>query len=119
MFEMLGNVMKNLVSTPATRMYPYAKREPFKDSRGMVDIDMDNCVFCGLCSRKCPSNAINVSRTEKSWEIDPFKCIICGACAEACPKKCIEMDNVYKSPAYFKKKSKHIQEVKPPEEESA
>ena len=34
MFDMLGNILKNVVSKPATRMYPFIKRESFKDTRG-------------------------------------------------------------------------------------
>jgi formate hydrogenlyase subunit 6/NADH:ubiquinone oxidoreductase subunit I len=80
MFDMIGNVARNLFSKPATRQYPMVKREPFKDVRGRLDNEIDKCIFCGICERKCPSNAIKVSKTEKSWELDPFKCIICSSC---------------------------------------
>lgn len=114
MFDMIWNVFKNLGSKPATRMYPFTKREPYKDSRGQVSgIDIDACIFCGICSRKCPSDAIKVSKADKSWEIDNFKCIICGVCAEVCPKKCINMGEQYKGPAYEKETAKHVQETKP------
>ena len=81
MFDMIANVIKNLGSKPATRMYPFVKREPFKDVRGKVGINIDACIFCGICSRKCPSDAITVDRSGKSWEIDPFKCVVCGVCS--------------------------------------
>ena len=113
MFDMLKSIMKNLVSKPATRKYPYEKREPFKDSRGMVNINIDDCIFCGICGRRCPSDAINVKKGDKSWEIDPYKCIICGLCAEVCPKKCLMMEANYKSPSYKKEKSKFVQQEKP------
>ncbi|MCX7748911.1 MAG: 4Fe-4S binding protein [Clostridia bacterium] len=114
MFDMLSSILKNLTSKPATRKYPYEKREPYKDVRGQVGgIDIDACIFCGICDRKCPSDAIKVSKAEKSWEIDKFKCVICGVCAEVCPKKCIFMDEQYKTSAYAKEKDKHIQQAKP------
>jgi formate hydrogenlyase subunit 6/NADH:ubiquinone oxidoreductase subunit I len=119
MFEMLGNILKNMVSKPATRMYPVEKRAPFKDTRGHIDMDIDSCIFCGICSKKCPSNAINVSRNDKSWEIDPFKCIICNVCTEVCPKKCICNIEEYKPSSYAKGNTRYVQKPKPVQEKPA
>lgn len=116
MFDMLGNVFKNLVSKPATRRYPAAKREPFKGVRGRLDIDIDKCIFCGICARKCPSDAITVNKTNKSWELDPFKCIICSACADVCPKKCLYMHAEHKTAAYQKENLKYEQRSEATEE---
>lgn len=102
MFKMLRNIIKNLFSRPATRKYPFIKREPFKNVRGHIDIDITNCILCGLCERKCPSNAIKVSKLDKAWQIDPYKCIICNVCVEACPQKCIFTQTSYRSPEYEK-----------------
>jgi len=111
MFDMLGNVIKNLFSRPATRMYPFEKRASFKGTRGQIKgINIDDCIFCGICSKKCPADAIKVSRDEKSWEIDKFRCVICGACTEACPKKCIIMDEAYKEPVYKKDECKFVKQ---------
>lgn len=112
MFDMLGNILRNMVSKPSTRMYPKEKREAFKETRGQISIDIDNCIFCGICSKKCPSNALEVSRNDKSWEIDHFKCIICGECEEVCPKKCINMESDYRPCAEKKDKSKSVQAAK-------
>lgn len=109
MFDMLGNILKNVFSRPATRMYPMEKRETYKDVRGQIGIDVDNCIFCGICSKKCPSNAINVNKNEKSWEIDPYKCIICNVCKEVCPKKCILSDKEYRPSVYAKENDRHVQ----------
>lgn len=46
--------LKNLFSKPATRQYPQVPREYPARSRGHVEIDMEACILCGLCSRKCP-----------------------------------------------------------------
>lgn len=113
MFDMIGNIFKNLSQKPATRKYPFEKREPFKESRGKVKgIAVDSCIFCGICAKKCPSDAIVVDRNLKSWEIDPFKCVICGVCAEVCPKKCILMDEHYTQPAIGKEKVIFVQQPK-------
>lgn len=53
--------------------------------------NLDQCVYCTLCAKKCPQEAIEVNRAEKKWELNEEKCIGCGLCAQNCPKKCIEM----------------------------
>ena len=114
MFDMLSEILKNLISKPATRQYPFERREPFKNARGQISgIDIDSCIFCGICSKRCPSEAIVVNKAEKSWEIDSFKCVVCGVCTEVCPKKCIYMSSVHKSAALAKDKSKYVQQPKP------
>jgi len=116
MFDMIGNIFRNLTSKPATRKYPFEKRPTFKDTRGCVGgVGIDDCIFCGICSKKCPSDAIKVSKDGKSWEIDPYKCVVCGVCAEVCPKKCIYMDEQYSASTYNKENMKFVQQPKPAE----
>lgn len=116
MFDMIGNIFKNMASKPATRQYPMVRRASFKDTRGHIGIDIDKCIFCGICSKKCPSNALSVDRNAKSWEIDPYKCIICNVCEEVCPKKCIINHESYNTSVLVKEKRKSIQQPKPPKE---
>ena len=89
MFNLLANIFKNLGSKPATRRYPYEIREVPAISRGHLDIDIEKCSFCGICQKRCPANAIAVTRDPKSWSVNHYACIICGYCVEACPKKCL------------------------------
>lgn len=53
--------------------------------------DPNVCVYCTLCAKKCPQEAITVDRAAKTWKLDESKCIECGTCVSACPKKCIKM----------------------------
>ena len=53
--------------------------------------DPSKCVYCGICAKKCPMEAITVDRATKTWKLDEDKCIACGTCANSCPKKCIVM----------------------------
>ncbi len=92
-------VIKKLFQKPVTRPYPVRKREFFERTRGHVAIDIDGCIFCGLCSRKCPTGAIGVDRTDKRWDIERLKCIQCSCCVEVCPKKCLTMKNAYTAPS--------------------
>ena len=51
--------------------------------------DGSRCVFCTLCAKKCPADALTVDRAAKTWTLNEDKCIGCGTCAEACPKNAI------------------------------
>ena len=91
LFSIFKDILGNLVKGPATRNYPFEKREPFPGERGKLVIDEEKCIFCGMCARKCPSNALAVSRNPKEWRFEQFRCILCGSCVEACPKKCLRL----------------------------
>ena len=85
-FSISKLVAKSAVSKPATRLYPFEKREIFPHTRGRIEINIDSCVFCNLCAKKCPTGAIVCNRKDKSWAIDHTKCILCGNCVGPCPK---------------------------------
>lgn len=93
MAKMFSLVMKNFFNKPATRLYPYNKRKAFERTRGRIYFDNTNCLYCGICSRKCPADAIKVDRKNSTWELNAFRCITCGECVNGCPKKCISMKN--------------------------
>ncbi|MCO5381010.1 MAG: 4Fe-4S binding protein [Methanosarcina barkeri] len=44
-------------------------------------------------SKKCPPDAITVTKAEKTWELNVFRCIMCGECVSGCPKDCITISN--------------------------
>jgi len=91
MFSLISNILKNAFSRPATRPYPFQRRQRPEGTRGHLDIEIDKCIFCGICAKKCPSNAIEVSRDPKNWKFNRYACIVCAYCVEACPKKCLSM----------------------------
>ena len=93
------SVLKNLFSKPATRAYPEVKRVYPERTRGHVAIELETCIFCGMCQRKCPTGAISVDRNEKRWSIERFSCIQCSCCVENCPKKCLKMETSYPEPS--------------------
>jgi ferredoxin len=74
LLPMFRIVIKNLLTGPATRRYPYVVRENFASCRGRVTIDYPACIHCGACSRRCPAAAIIVGKEPKSWRIDNFAC---------------------------------------------
>jgi formate hydrogenlyase subunit 6/NADH:ubiquinone oxidoreductase subunit I len=79
-------------------MYPVIPREWTERTRGRIEIDVDACIFCGICSKKCPTDAIVVDREAKSWAISRMGCIQCSCCVEARPKKCLVNEPGYTAP---------------------
>ena len=61
---------------------------------GLPVSDPDKCVYCTLCAKKCPQEAIRVDRKEKTWALDEEKCVQCGICASACPKHALSMQSI-------------------------
>lgn len=99
---MLRVILGNLFKKPATRLYPFEKREPFNHARGHLVFDPTNCIYCGICQKKCPAACITVIRQEKTWQVNPYSCVICGICVEACPKKSLSLNAVHRTPVYKK-----------------
>jgi ech hydrogenase subunit F len=114
--KMATAALKNLFSKPACLMYPLQSRKTVVGSRGKLEINIAKCIYCGLCQRKCPAQAIEVVRIPKakpgepeatgksSWTLNRLRCVSCNACVEVCPTKCLKLDHlVY--PAAVRKKS--------------
>lgn len=108
MISFMRIALRNLFRKPATRLYPAVPREYPVRTRGSIAITIEDCIFCGLCSKKCPTSAITVDKGESSWQIHRFGCIQCGACVEACPKKCLAMHTAYTAPGKEKTEEKFV-----------
>jgi ech hydrogenase subunit F len=93
MMGMLNLVLTNISRKPATRLYPFEIREPFKEFKGRIVFNPENCILCGLCQKKCPPDAITVTKGDKVWEINLFRCIMCTECVAGCPKDCLSISN--------------------------
>lgn len=91
-------VLGSMFKKPATLMYPVVPRQWQERTRGHIDIDESKCILCGICGRKCPTNAIAVDRASRTWTIERMQCIQCGCCVEVCPKKCLSMAPEYTAP---------------------
>lgn len=98
-FKMGKVLMRSLFGKPATLMYPVAPAKVTDATRGHMTIIIENCIYCGLCEKKCPTNAITVDREARTWSIQRMKCIQCNACATACKKDALLMDPAYTSPS--------------------
>jgi formate hydrogenlyase subunit 6/NADH:ubiquinone oxidoreductase subunit I len=88
---MIRRSIRNLFSRPATRRYPSEVRPRFEGARGTIEFDVQSCVHCGLCARRCPTAALTVSREERTFTIEQLKCIACGVCVDVCNKQSLRM----------------------------
>ncbi len=58
-------------------------------------VDIDKCISCGVCARKCPSGAIFLPFAQavpQAYMIDMSKCKNCGACVKVCPREAVNLD---------------------------
>ena len=85
-----GTFVKAAPKRPAPKPAEAPKADaPKPRDDGKPVQDPATCVYCTICARKCPVQALSVDRKEKTWVLDEEKCVGCGTCAEACPKKAI------------------------------
>jgi ech hydrogenase subunit F len=107
-FSMTGLTLKWAFRKPATRNYPFEPRAVLSGSRGQLVFDKTSCVYCGICSKKCPADALLVHRPGKKWAIDRLRCIVCGFCVEACPKNSLTLSTGHGEPFITKDIECHL-----------
>jgi len=56
-------------------------------------IKEDQCIGCGRCSRKCPTDAI-VGAAKHIHSVVQDACTGCGACVAVCPAECIALEPI-------------------------
>jgi len=91
--------IKAMIKGPVTRRYPYVPANVTQATRGQLTLDIDKCIFCGLCRMHCPAGAIEVSKPDRTWQVDQFRCVICGCCVDYCPKNCMKIEQTYLTPS--------------------
>ncbi|MEQ3362199.1 4Fe-4S dicluster domain-containing protein [Raoultibacter massiliensis] len=91
----LGSIFKK----PETIQYPAQTRYAPPGLKGHIVNDIDACILCGICMKRCPTGALVVDKPAGTWSIDRFRCVQCGSCVRECPKHCLSMDPAYAPPA--------------------
>jgi|WetSurMetagenome_2_1015567.scaffolds.fasta_scaffold560927_1 formate hydrogenlyase subunit 6/NADH:ubiquinone oxidoreductase subunit I len=72
----------------ATQKYPSVPASVAEGFRGKQVMDFDKCIGCTLCSKECPTGAIEIVEVQgkKRPLIHLDKCVFCYQCADTCPK---------------------------------
>jgi len=115
---MLLTVLKNLVSRPVTTKYPNVPADIPKGNRGRLDWDMEKCILCGLCQKRCPPLAVTMDKSAGTISLQVHRCISCGVCADICPKSAITVAQEYSGPSYVKDVRTYKKEMKEEAEKS-
>lgn len=103
----LSEMLRNLVSRPATTRYPAEKVPVPVGFRGRVECDDERCIGCSKCSMVCPASAITMAENQREVEfrgktmvrkkkprVALYSCIRCGLCERYCPADAIHLRNV-------------------------
>jgi formate hydrogenlyase subunit 6/NADH:ubiquinone oxidoreductase subunit I len=91
-------LLKNAISKPNTLVYPFEKREMPPGIRGKHTYDEAKCTGCGMCSRVCPSFAIEMKGLGPKCEgikVNLGACLFCQQCEESCPTGAIKLGPEY------------------------
>jgi len=98
--SLISYSLKNLFKKPATIIDPYRELKTPDRYRGVLVLDRDKCILCGLCSKACPANCIVVDRVAKTYVYNPVKCIACRRCQDVCKKEAVKIVNRVRGPVY-------------------
>ena len=109
----LGSIMKNLFSPPVTSKFPFEPAVYPERTRGHVEIDINKCILCSICAKKCPPRAIKLDKAGGTWTINRFDCVQCGYCVESCPKSALSIIPGYQTPGPEKVEAVYNVPVKP------
>ncbi|MEJ2210534.1 MAG: 4Fe-4S dicluster domain-containing protein [Anaerolineae bacterium] len=95
---MLRDVLTSLVHRPVTERYPFERQPVPARLRGKIVFDPEKCTGCGLCTRDCPSDALELfvldrkaKRFVMHYRID--RCLFCSQCVNSCPRSSLSMSN--------------------------
>ncbi len=95
---------------------------PALDTRlfGSVDIDLDQCSSCFMCTVFCPTGALVKSEeppedgTGTLLEFSAADCVQCNLCADACLKKCLTVSRTVSTDELFDFEPRLIHLPEPP-----
>jgi formate hydrogenlyase subunit 6/NADH:ubiquinone oxidoreductase subunit I len=95
---MLKDVLTALVQSPVTENYPFERQPVPAHLRGKVTWDPAQCTGCGLCTKDCPAEALELfildrkaKRFVMHYRVD--RCLFCSQCVSSCPRGSLAMSH--------------------------
>ena len=95
---MLRDILESLFRRPVTRQYPFERKATSTRLRGKLEWDPSKCTGCGLCSKDCPSDALELVVNDKKtktfvmrYNVD--RCTFCAQCVQNCRFNCLGMSS--------------------------
>jgi len=85
-------LLRSALRRPVTTTYPAVRLQTPDRFRGRLAFQPALCIGCRLCTRDCPTGAIEIRKVgdkEFTAEIDFSRCIYCAQCVDVCPKKAL------------------------------
>ncbi|MGC4019370.1 MAG: 4Fe-4S binding protein [Muricomes sp.] len=65
---MTKTLFKSIAHGPYTELYPFKPRENFERTRGSIENDIESCIFCGICVKRCPTSCSENRKSRKNVE---------------------------------------------------
>jgi formate hydrogenlyase subunit 6/NADH:ubiquinone oxidoreductase subunit I len=95
--QMAKAAFRTFFKKSATLKYPDVPAPVAEGFRGKQVLNIENCIGCALCSRDCPTNAIEYIAYEgkKRPVIHLERCVFCYQCADSCPKNVFQKSKVF------------------------
>jgi NAD(P)H-quinone oxidoreductase subunit I len=95
---MFSDVLRSLFQKPVTQQYPFERLEAPERYRGKLFWEPERCSGCLLCTKDCPSNAIELVTIDKAnkrfvMRYHADRCTFCAQCVQTCRFKCMGMSD--------------------------
>lgn len=95
---MLNDILGSLFKRPMTELYPFERHPAPERLRGKLTWNPEKCTGCALCSKDCPSNAIELITLDKKakrfvMEYHADRCTYCAQCVQNCRFECLNMSH--------------------------
>jgi formate hydrogenlyase subunit 6/NADH:ubiquinone oxidoreductase subunit I len=95
---MLKDVLRSFGQHPVTEKYPFEKTPAPDRLRGKLVWNPEKCSGCCLCSKDCPSDAIELITLDKKakrfvMRYHADRCTYCAQCVQNCRFECLGMSD--------------------------